>query len=244
MSKNPAAVLLPSGNNTRPFNTCTSAGFRTGHLSRAAGRGAVIDLLPVPAINHQPSAKNQLNFSFPCAQPRTSALPPSTSLCMVCMIRTEEGSKHKIVCPCSSCRRKTQHPPSQALRALRALRSLRLNLLPPSARWGERTREPSGLNPRLRNFFNREPRNTRKGNPCSRIPRVGRRTPCALSGDLQDPGRARRASPIPDSAFRIPYSVFRTLPPPFPVRVFRVFRGGRHFLFSPLGFETTFPRPS
>jgi hypothetical protein len=50
---------------------------------------AGLDLFPIPAINHQRSTKNQLNFSFPWPQPRTKAPPPSTSLCMLCMIRTE-----------------------------------------------------------------------------------------------------------------------------------------------------------
>src|SRR5437763_1871725 len=59
-------------------NHCTSAGLRAGHLSRAAhcASGSTID--------HKP-----ITFSFSSAQPRTKAPPPSTSPCMVCMIRRE-----------------------------------------------------------------------------------------------------------------------------------------------------------
>jgi hypothetical protein len=110
-------------------------------------------------FDHQLSAINQEPFtcSFPCAHPRTKATPASTSLCMVCMIRTEIKT----------------------------------------------TQEKR---------FNREIFQTRERRiPVHAFQRQGvRAAGWRPAGDVEQ----------------------RSAPAPVPVRVLRVFRGGRHFSFS------------
>jgi hypothetical protein len=58
-----------------------------------------LDIHWASVICHWAFFSIDLCLSFRCAHPRTKAPPPSTSLCMLCMIRKEMSSKPKEVCP-------------------------------------------------------------------------------------------------------------------------------------------------